>query len=133
MMRAIVILSALGLLFAGGLAAFGGPSVVVADAIHGGTTAVGPSVPLHEQVTCDTTAGGVQIKPVGSYQLVSYECETAGDVFIGNVTGAGSALTTANGRAFTTGESFGANVSEPERCISAGSVALSCRFLVTRR
>ena len=133
MTRLIVILSALGLLFAGGLLAFGGPAVVVADAVHGGTTAVGPAIPVHETIDCTSAAGGVQIKPVGSYALVSYECETAGSVFIGNVTGAGSALTAANGRPFTVGESFGANVSEPERCISAGSVALSCRFLVARR
>ena len=133
MMRAIVVLSALGLLFAGGLAAFGGPAVVVADAVHGGTTAVGPAIPLHERITCDTTAGGVDIKPAGSYQLVSYECEAKGAVFIGNVTGAGSALTTSNGMEFADGDRFGANVSEPEKCISAGSVDLHCRFLVARR
>jgi hypothetical protein len=131
MMRAIVILSALGLLFAGGLAAFGGPAVVVADAVHAGTTTVGPAFPLHERITCDTTAGGVDIKPSGSWQLVSYECEAKGAVFIGYKTGSGSALTTSNGMEFEAGDRFGANVQRPEKCISAGSVALHCRFLVT--
>lgn len=125
----IVVVAALALA-AGGLRAFGGP-VVVAQAVHGGTTTVGPAFPRHERITCDTTAGGVEIKPAGSYQLVSYECEAQGAVFIGSVTGAGSALTTSNGHEMAAGDRFGANVQTPERCISAGSVALHCRFLVT--
>lgn len=123
----------LGLLCASGLAAFTGLPMLGVDAARVGATAVGPAVPVHERITCDTTAGGVQIKPSGSYQLVSYECEAKGAVFIGNVTGAGSALTTSNGVEFADGDRFGANVSEPERCISAGSVVLQCRFLVARR
>lgn len=130
-MKKIVIVSALGLLLATGLAAFGGSPVVVADAVHASGTRVGPSFPRHERITCDTTAGGVEIKPAGSYQLVSYECEAKGAVFIGSVTGAGNALTTSNGHEFADGDRFGANVQTPERCISAGSVALHCRFLVT--
>lgn len=130
-MKKIVIVSALGLLLATGLAAFGGGSVVVADAVHASATRVGPAFPRHERITCDTTAGGVEIKPSGSYQLVSYECEAKGVVFIGSVTGSGSALTTSNGMEFADGDRFGANVQTPEKCISAGSVALHCRFLVT--
>ena len=131
MTRLIVILSALGLLFAGGLAAFGGPAVVVADAVHGSATAVGPSFPLHARITCDTTAGGVEIKPAGSWQLVSYECTAKGAVSVGYTLGDGGALTFANGVEFATGDRFGANVQRAERCISAGSVVIQCRFLVT--
>ena len=130
-MKKIIIVSALGLLLATGLLAFGGSPVVVADAVRAYGTTVGPAFPRHERITCDTTAGGVEIKPSGSYQLVSYECEAKGAVFIGSTTGAGSALTTSNGHEFADGDRFGANVQVPERCISAGSVALHCRFLVT--
>ena len=121
---------AAALLIAGGVAAFSPGSVV--EAVRNGVTSVGPSFPRHERVTCDTTAGGVEIKPSGGLQLVSYECKSAGTVFVGSTTGAGSALTTANGVEFASGDRFGANVQRPERCItSAGSVVLSCRFLVS--
>lgn len=130
-MKKIIIVSALGLLLATGLLAFGGSPVVVADAMRAYGTTVGPAFPRHERITCDTTAGGVDIKPSGSYQLVSYECEAKGAVFIGSVTGSGAALTTGNGMEFADGDRFGANVQVPEKCISAGSVALHCRFLVT--
>lgn len=130
-MKKIIIVSAIGLLLATGLLAFGGSSVVVADTVHAGAARVGPAFPRHERITCDTTAGGVDIKPSGSYQLVSYECEAKGAVFVGSVTGDGSALTTSNGMEFADGDRFGANVQTPEKCISAGSVALHCRFLVT--
>jgi hypothetical protein len=40
-------------------------------------------------------------------------------------------LTTANGVEMADGDRFGSNVQRPERCISAGSVVLQCRFLVT--
>jgi hypothetical protein len=130
-MKKIVIVSALGLLLATGLLAFGGSPVVVADTVHANTARVGPAFPRHERITCDTTAGGVDIKPSGSYQLVSYECEAKGAVFVGSVTGDGSALTTSNGMEFADGDRFGSNVQTPEKCISAGSVALHCRFLVT--
>ena len=130
-MKKIVIVSALGLLLATGLLAFGGSPVVVADTVRASATRVGPAFPRHERITCDTTAGGVEIKPAGSYQLVSYECEAKGAVFVGSVTGAGDALTTGNGMEFADGDRFGANVQTPEKCISAGSVALHCRFLVT--
>jgi hypothetical protein len=130
MTRLIVILSALGLLFAGGLLAFGGPAVVVADAVHGSTTRVGPSFPRHQRITCDTTAGGVEIKPTGSYQLVSYECTARGAVAVGSTSGTGAALTFATGVEYASGDRFGANVALPERCISAGSVVIECRFLV---
>ena len=131
MTRLIVILSALGLLCSAGLAAFGGPAVVVADAVHGSATAVGPAFPLHGRITCDTTAGGVDIKPAGSWQLVSYECTAKGAVAIGYTSGAGAALTFATGVEFADGDRFGANVQRPEKCISEGSVVLQCRFLVT--
>lgn len=131
MTRNLVILSALGLLCAGGLLAFGGPAVVVADAVHSGATAVGPSFPRHERITCDTTAGGVDIRPAGSYQLVSYECTARGAVAIGSTLGNSGALTFANGVEYAAGDRFGANVQQPERCISAGSVVIQCRFLVT--
>jgi hypothetical protein len=130
MIRLVVILSALGLLFAAGLAAFGGPAVVVADAVHGSATAVGPSFPLHGRITCDTTEGGVEIKPAGSWQLVSYECTAKGAVAIGYKEGDDDALTFANGVEFADGDRFGANVQRPEKCISEGSVVLQCRFLV---
>lgn len=121
---------AAALLVAGGVAAFS-PGAVV-EAVRNGVTSVGPSFPRHERVTCDTTAGGVEIKPSGGFQLVSYECKSAGTVFVGSTTGAGGALTAANGVEFASGDRFGANVQRPERCItSAGSVVLSCRFLVT--
>lgn len=121
---------ALGLFLAGGVAAFS-PGIVV-EAVRSGVTSVGPSFPRHERVTCDTTAGGVEIKPTGSFQLVSYECKSAGTVYVGSTTGAGGALTTANGVEYASGDRFGANVQRPERCIvAAGSTVLSCRFLVT--
>jgi hypothetical protein len=131
MTRLIVILSALGLLCSAGLAAFGGPAVVVADAVHGSATAVGPAFPLHGRITCDTTAGGVDIKPAGSWQLVSYECTAKGAVAIGYTSGSGAALTFATGVEYADGDRFGANVQRPEKCISAGSVVIQCRFLVT--
>lgn len=121
---------ALGLFVAGGVLAFS-PGAVV-DAVRSGVTSVGPSFPRHERITCDTTAGGVEIKPTGGFQLVSYECKSAGTVFVGSTTGAGGALTTANGVEYASGDRFGANVQRPERCItSAGLTVLSCRFLVT--
>lgn len=131
MKKAIIIVVALGLTVATGLAAFGGGPVIVGQAALAGLTDVGPAFPRHERITCDTTAGGIEIKPSGSYQLVSYECEAKGAVFIGSTTGANAALTTANGVEMADGDRFGANVQRPERCISAGSVVLQCRFLVT--
>jgi hypothetical protein len=128
--KILVSIVALGLLVAGGVLAWS-PGAVV-EAVRNGVTSVGPSFPRHERVTCDTTAGGVEIKPSGGLQLVSYECKSAGTVFVGSTTGAGSALTTANGVEFASGDRFGANVQRPERCIvTAGTTVLSCRFLVT--
>lgn len=128
--KILVSIVALGLLVAGGVLAWS-PGAVV-EAVRSGVTSVGPSFPRHERVTCDTTSGGVEIKPSGSFQLVSYECKSAGTVFVGSTTGAGSALTTANGVEFSSGDRFGANVQRPERCIvTAGTTVLSCRFLVT--
>lgn len=128
--KILVSVIALGLFVAGGVAAFS-PGAVV-EAVRSGVTSVGPSFPRHERVTCDTTAGGVDIKPTGSFQLVSYECKSAGTVFVGSTTGAGGALTTANGVEFGSGDRFGGNVQRPEKCIvSAGTTVLSCRFLVT--
>ena len=126
-----LVVVALGLLFAAGLSAFGGPAVVAADAWRANATAVGPAFPLHERITCDTTAGGVEIKPTGSWQLVSYECTAKGAVAVGYKEGDGDALTFANGVEYASGDRFGANVQRPERCISAGSVVIQCRFLVT--
>ena len=129
--KIVVSVIALGLLVAGGVAAFS-PGAIV-EAVRNGVTSVGPAFPRHERVTCDTTAGGVEIRPSNSgLQLISYECKSGGTVFVGSVTGAAGALTSANGVQFDSGERFGANVQRPERCItSAGSVVLSCRFLVT--
>jgi hypothetical protein len=63
---------------------------------------------------------------------VSYECKSAGTVFVGSTTGAGSVLTTANGVEYGSGDRFGANVQRPEKCIvTSGTTVLSCRFLVT--
>jgi hypothetical protein len=128
----VVSVLALGLLVAGSVAAFS-PGAIV-EAVRSGVTSVGPSFPRHERVTCDTTAGGVEIRPSGgNLQLVSYECKAGGTVFVGSTTGAADALTAANGVQFDSGERFGANVQRAERCItSAGSVVLSCRFLVTQ-
>jgi hypothetical protein len=128
--KIVILVVALGLLVAGSVAAFS-PGAIV-EAVRSGVTSVGPSFPRHERITCDTTAGGVDIKPAGAFQLVSYECKSAGTVFVGSTTGAGNALTTANGVEFGSGDRFGGNVQRPEKCIvSAGSVVLSCRFLVT--
>jgi len=131
MRKITLVVVALGLLCAAGLSAFGGQTVVVAEAVHGGVTAVGPSFPLHERITCDTTAGGVDIKPSGSWQLVSYECTAKGAVSVGYQEGDGDALTFANGVEYADGDRFGANVQRPEKCISEGSVVIQCRFLVT--
>lgn len=104
----------------------------VVEAVRSGVTSVGPAFPRHEQVTCSTQTGGVEIKPAGDFNLISYECKSAGSVFVGSTTGSGAALTAANGVSFVNGDRFGANVSRPERCItSAGTVVLSCRFLVS--
>lgn len=128
--KILVSIVALGLFIAGVAAAFS-PGAVV-EVVRSGVTSVGPSFPRHERITCDTSAGGVEIRPSGSFQLVSYECKSAGTVFVGSTTGAGSALTTANGVEFASGDRFGANVQRPERCIVAsGTTVLSCRFLVT--
>jgi len=129
-MRSTILVVALALAVSGGLLAFS-PMPVVA-AIRDGATAVGPAFPRHERITCDTTAAGVEIKPAGSHQLVSYECISRGAVAVGSTTGAGSALTFANGFVLANGDRIGANVQSPERCISAGSVVLECRFLVTK-
>lgn len=131
MNRKIVIPVVVVALCVASVAAAWSPGAVV-EAVRNGVTSVGPSFPRHERVTCDTTAGGVEIKPSGGLQLVSYECKSAGTVFVGSTTGAGSALTTANGVEFSSGDRFGANVQRPERCItSSGTTVLSCRFLVT--
>lgn len=128
--KIILSVIALGLLLAGVSFAFSPGEVV--EAVRTGVTSVGPAFPRHERVTCDTTAGGIEIKPSGAFQLVSYECKSAGTVFVGSTTGAGSALTTANGVEYASGDRFGANVQRPERCIvTAGTTVLSCRFLVT--
>lgn len=90
--------------------------------------AVGPSFPRHARITCDTTAGGVEIKPTGSYNLISYECTAKGDVVVGG----GNTLSAATGTEYADGDRFGANVQQPERCITAsGSVVVQCRFLVS--
>lgn len=125
-----ILVVALGLSLAGVAAAFSPMAAV--DAVRAAATTVGPSFPRHERITCDTTAGGVEIKPAGAFQLVSYECKSAGTVFVGSTTGAGNALTTSNGVEFGSGDRFGGNVQRPEKCIvSAGTTVLSCRFLVT--
>jgi hypothetical protein len=103
-----------------------GLSVSVLEAAHAGVTAVGPGYPDHKRITCDTTVGGVEIKPTANNNILSYACKTAGTVFIG----AGSTLSASTGVEFTAGQEFGANVKSPERCISAGSVVISCRFLM---
>ena len=129
-MRLPILVVALALVVSGGLFAFS-PLPVVA-AIRDGATAVGPAFPRHQQITCDTTAGGVEIKPSGSHQLISYECISRGAIAVGSTTGTGSALTLANGFVLANGDRIGANVQTPERCISAGSVVLECRFLVAQ-
>lgn len=129
-MRSIFLVVTLALVVSGGLLAFSPLPVV--DAIRSGATAVGPAFPRHERITCDTTAGGVAIAPAGSHQLISYECISRGAVAVGSTTGSGSALTFANGFVLASGDRIGANVQSPERCISAGSVVLECRFLVSR-
>ena len=129
-MRPTILVVALALVVSGGLLAFSPLPVV--DAARDGATAVGPAFSRHERITCDTTAGGVAIAPAGSHQLISYECTARGAVAIGSTSGAGSALTFATGVEFASGDRFGANVQSPERCISAGSVVLECRFLVAQ-
>lgn len=129
-MRATFIVVLLVLPLAGGLHAFGGAPVVVAEAVHSSATRVGHAFPRHERITCDTTAGGVPIKPSGSHQLISYSCIARGSVAVGSTTGNGGALTFANGVVYASGDEFGGNVQTPERCISAGSVVIECRFLV---
>jgi hypothetical protein len=127
-MRLPILVVVLALVVSGGLFAFS-PLPVVA-AVRDGATAVGPSYPLFGRITCNTTAGGVEIKPTGSHNLVSYECISRGAIAVGNVDGVGGALTFANGFVLANGDRIGANVKTPERCISAGSVVLECRFLV---
>ncbi len=103
-----------------------GVAVSVVEAAHAGITAVGPGYPDHKRITCDTTVGGVEIKPTGNNNLLSYSCKSTGTVYIG----AGSTLSAASGEEFTVGQEFGGNVKTPERCISAGSVVIQCRFLM---
>lgn len=105
-----------------------GVAVTVANAAHAGTAALGPGYPDHKRITCDTTVGGVEIKPTGGGSILSYSCKTAGTVYIGG----GSTLSSATGVEYTVGQEFGANVRTPERCISAGSVVISCRFLLAQ-
>ena len=105
-----------------------GVAVTVAQAEHGAITAVGPGYPDHKRITCDTTAGGVAIAPTGGETLLSYSCKSAGTVYIGG----GSTLSASTGTEYTVGQEFGANVPTPERCISAGSVVISCRFLLAQ-
>lgn len=117
---------------AGSLFAFSGGPIAVAEAVRDVTTRVGPSFPRAERITCDTTAGGIAIQPTGGFQLVSYECTAKGSVTVGGRTGAGGALTTSTGVDYVSGDRFGGNVQQPERCITtAGSTVLHCRFLVT--
>jgi hypothetical protein len=103
-----------------------GVAVTVAQAEHGAVTAVGPGYPDHKRITCDTTVGGVEIKPTGNNNILSYSCKSAGTVYIGG----GSTLSAASGVEYTVGQEFGANVKVPERCLSAGSVVIQCRFLM---
>ena len=105
-----------------------GLAVVAADAVHAGVTAVGPGYPEHKRITCDTTAGGIAIAPTSGNTVLSYACKSAGTVYIGG----GSTLSASTGVEYTSGQEFGANVKSPERCISAGSVVISCRFLVAQ-
>jgi len=102
--------------------------VSIAEAAHAGVTAVGPGYPAHKRITCDTTAGGIAISPAEGATVLSYSCKSAGTVFIGG----GSTLSALTGVEYTVGQEFGANVRSPERCISAGSVVISCRFLLAQ-
>lgn len=103
-----------------------GVAVSVVEATHAGVTAVGPGYPDHKRITCDTTVGGVEIKPTDNNNILSYACKSAGTVYVGG----GSTLSASSGTEYTVGQEFGANVRTPERCISAGSVVISCRFLM---
>lgn len=130
-MRApLVLLVVFALAVAGSVLALS-PPVGVVEAARSGVTAVGPSFPRHERISC-VSGSTTEIKPSGGLQLVSYECEAKGAVFVGSTTGAGAALTTANGVEFADGDRFGANVQRAEQCItSAGTTVLQCRFMVT--
>jgi hypothetical protein len=63
--KILVSVVALGLLVAGGVAAWS--PIAAVEAVRGGVTSVGPAFPRHERITCDTTAGGVEIKPSGAF------------------------------------------------------------------
>lgn len=120
------------LMFATTIYAFAGPPISVVEAVRDSAIKVGPAFPRAERITCDTTAGGIAIQPAGGLNLISYECTAKGAVVVGSKTGAGAALTTANGVEYASGDRFGANVQTPERCITtAGSTVLQCRFLVS--
>lgn len=109
--------------------ALAGPPPGALTLARDGVTAVGPAYPQHARITCDTTAGGIEIKPPGGTAMVSYECTAKGTVYVG---GGLTTLTTSTGVEFVDGDRFGANTRAAERCITtAGSVVLQCRFLVT--
>jgi hypothetical protein len=132
MTRAQAAIALVVVLAAGGLAAFTGPTVAVVEATRDAATKVGPSFPRHERISC-VSGSTTEIKPSGGFQLVSYECTAKGAVVVGSTTGAGAALTTANGVEYVDGDRFGANVQRAEACITtAGTTVLQCRFLVTQ-
>ena len=126
-MRFLIALVALAVL-PSCLEARANPAVSIAEGAHAGVTAVGPGYPDHKRITCDTTAGGIVIAPTSGGTVLSYSCKSEGTVYVGG----GSTLSAATGTEYTVGQEFGANVRSPERCISAGSVVIQCRFLLAQ-
>lgn len=129
------------LLVSGGLFAFGGPSVVAADAIRSGTTAVGPSFLKSYTITCGTTATSMAPSGFGS-SLIAVQCippegaETGATtrVAVGDSTIADPAFATRNSPSICGSgclkSTWEGNAKQAYCRVGAGSVTLFCAALV---
>lgn len=141
-MRSSVIAFVVGaLLVSGGLLAFGGPSVVVADAVHSSTTAVGPSFLKSYTVSCGTSA--TSMAPSGfSNSLIAVQCippegaESGATtrVAIGDSTVADPAFATRNSPSICGSgclkSTWEGNAKQAFCRVGTGSVTLFCAALV---
>lgn len=141
-MRSSVIAFVVGaLLVSGGLLAFGGPSVVVADAVHSSTTAVGPSFLKSYTVSCGTSA--TSMAPSGfANSLIAVQCippegaESGATtrVAIGDSTVADPAFATRNSPSICGSgclkSTWEGNAKQAYCRVGTGSVTLFCAALV---
>jgi hypothetical protein len=141
-MRSSVVAFVVGaLIVSGSLLAFGGPSVVVANAEHSAATAVGPSFLKSYTVSCGTSATSMAPSGFGS-SLIAVQCippegaETGATtrVAIGDSTIADPAFATRNSPSICGSgcvkNTWEGNAKQAYCRVGTGSVTLFCAALV---